>query len=60
LSPGEVSRHFDSLADIAWSRDNPDWIKLGILEVDEADGGYSIRGAGRTLADTLIGYLREK
>lgn len=72
LDAVERVRVLEKIGAIDWSRANPDWLKLGIghQEVDKKTGQFvlddnnkpkiALSGAGRTNAQALIDYVREK
>jgi hypothetical protein len=70
LGPVEKGSIIDKLADIDWSRYNPDWVPmLGEAEIDrdgkpvvdaKGQGRVALSRAGRTTIASLLKYVREK
>lgn len=71
-NPNERAKIAHRIAQIDWSRFNPDWLKLGIgiPEIDKKTGEEIVNaqgqkriaftGAGRTNTQALINYVRQK
>lgn len=72
LAPADRDKVAKRIADIDWSRYNPDWLSLGIglPEVDKVTGEemidgqgrkrIALTGAGRTNTQAIINYVRNK
>lgn len=70
--PNERAKITHKIAEIDWSRYNPDWLRLGIgiPEIDKKTGAEIVNnagqkriaftGAGRTNTQALITYVRQK
>lgn len=58
LSAVQRSAIYDVIAGLDWSRKNQDWATVGLGVIE--DGEVVIRGAGRSNAQAILDYLRDK